>query len=141
MSNNYILRNQGCFYHTFYHTGRKPWINLQPGTLYTKRRNHYPRVYMMDESIPRLLGQWPSFWHYPPPGPDSPVEPSSGACLTGGKGVPLMYTGECLMENSANAWQPNQYFVFLLTGVDQVNKVLVEKEQLWQLKEFRLNNK
>lgn len=127
-SRKYILRNQGYFFYS----GRKPWIGLEPGTLYTNRRNLQPEVYMMDECVPKLLGQWPSFWHYPPLSQDSPR--ASGQPLVGGKGAPLMYTGECLTDDCSLGWLPNQYFVFLCS----TNKVLIERKKLWQLKKFRL---
>jgi len=93
-SRKYVLINSGYYYYS----ARGTPLLLIPGLFYTNRRNLQPEVYIMDETVPKLLGQWPSFWHYPLPDSNSPREPISGAMLVGGKEAPLMYTGEVLRD-------------------------------------------
>lgn len=88
----------------------------------------------MDESVPRLSGIWPSFWHYPPLDSKSPK--ASGLPLVGGKGQPLFFTGECLSELTT-VWVTNRYYVFLCN----VDKVLIKENELWQLKIINIPNK
>jgi len=65
-----------------------------PGSLYIKKPDVYPGVWLITRDPLGIPGQWPSYWHYDFLDEKTSPRSRSGAFLHGGRNIPLLFIGE-----------------------------------------------